>query len=263
MVIISLLICAAVGSVASFVAGLFGAGASLIILPFLMVYFSPIHQNLPYAIHTAAGTTLASICVIGLVGALKHFRERNYDRRLLFLVAPAYCIGALGGAYIAHLLPGYIMQKYIGVMLVLAGLMMMMVRGKAALVEISGAEIFLVGVGISIACSTAAIASGLLLIPYFILRAKHEPHTAKGTSMIVGTLFAVVASIGYAINGLQVVGFQKLSFGYIYLPVVIVFSITGLIFTPLGVTLSRKAPQQILKPIYMLYLLIVGIYFIL
>lgn len=252
-----------VGSAASFLAGLFGAGATLLILPFLMFYFTHIHGAPPFAIHTAAGTTIAIGAVVAFIGARRHFIARNYDTNIIKSVLPSYLIGGLSGAYISHFLSSHTLQNYIGCILVIAAIILCKPKNKATQRrQPKEPELFLLGLIIATACGAAAIATGLLMIPYLILRSGMEPHLAKGTSMIIGAAYAMVATIGFCSIGYTRVGYQDWTFGYIHLPAVVAFSLTACVMTPLGIKASKHAPKRILRPIYATYLALSGIYFI-
>lgn len=86
----------AIGLVAGVMAGLFGIGGGLLIVPALVVV-----ARMP--MHLATGTSLGALLLpAGLLGALVYYRAGNLHVKAALLIALGLLIGAWFGAHLAQ-----------------------------------------------------------------------------------------------------------------------------------------------------------------
>jgi hypothetical protein len=103
----------AIGLGAGILAGLFGIGGGLVIVPALML----LGKMTP---HRATGTSLAALLLpVGLLGALEYWKSGNVDARAAAWVALGLLAGAWVGANLALKLSGRGLQRGFAVFLVL------------------------------------------------------------------------------------------------------------------------------------------------
>ncbi len=108
----------AIGLAAGVLAGLFGIGGGVLIVPALM-YFG----GLP--IKTATGTSLMALLLpVGLLGAVAYWRAGHIEIRSGLLVAAGLFLGAWFGARLALSAPPAVMQKLFAVLLVIVAVRM-------------------------------------------------------------------------------------------------------------------------------------------
>jgi uncharacterized membrane protein YfcA len=106
------------GLLAGILAGVFGVGGGVIIVPAL-VYF------LGFSQHKATGTSLAVLLPpIGLAAVLEYHRHGNVDLRAAAVVAAGALVGAWAGAFLANRLPGPVLRLLFGVFVVIMGFYM-------------------------------------------------------------------------------------------------------------------------------------------
>jgi uncharacterized protein len=79
----------AIGAVVGFLAGLFGVGGGVIMVPFLVFALDKTQ-------HVAEGTALAVIVPTAIAGVIVHIRNRNVDLRVGALMA----LGGIAGGYL-------------------------------------------------------------------------------------------------------------------------------------------------------------------
>jgi uncharacterized membrane protein YfcA len=85
-----------IGLVAGVLAGLFGIGGGLLIVPALVLL-----ARMPILV--ATGTSLGALLLpAGLLGALVYYRAGNLDVRAALLIAIGLTVGAYFGAALAH-----------------------------------------------------------------------------------------------------------------------------------------------------------------
>jgi len=107
------------GVAAGTVAGLFGVGGGIIMVPLLVLLFG-------YEQHIAQGTSLAVMLPLSVAGCWRYAAKGNVE----WGVAVALGIGAVVGvtflgAPFAHHLEGSVLRKLFGVLLIVIGLNMM------------------------------------------------------------------------------------------------------------------------------------------
>ena len=114
----------ALGALAGTVAGLFGIGGGLIIVPVLMFSFGLQGINPDIIPHLAVGTSLATI-VFTSVSSIRSHNKHGAVRWDLFRPMTAGIVaGALVGAWTASLMSGRALELLIGIFVILVGLKM-------------------------------------------------------------------------------------------------------------------------------------------
>lgn len=102
-----------IGLAGGVLAGLFGIGGGILIVPALMLI-----GKLPPTM--ATGTSLAALLLpVGALGAWEYWRHGNVNIRAALIVALGLFLGAWFGARLANVLPGDVLRKLFAVFLVL------------------------------------------------------------------------------------------------------------------------------------------------
>jgi uncharacterized protein len=110
------------GVVAGIFSGLIGIGGGIIIVPVLVLLFG-------LSQHSAQGTTLAlMVPPIGLLAAMAYYKQGFVDLKIAAFVCMGFFIGGLLGAKLAIGIPGVILKKIFGV--VLLAVSVKMILGK-------------------------------------------------------------------------------------------------------------------------------------
>jgi uncharacterized protein len=98
-----------IGLLGGVIAGLFGVGGGIVIVPAL-IYWAGLSQ------HKATGTSLAVLLPpIGLAAVLEYYRHGNVDIRAAVLLAGSMFLGAWGGAVVANQMRGPHLRLAFGV----------------------------------------------------------------------------------------------------------------------------------------------------
>lgn len=102
------------GLLAGMFSALLGVGGGIILLPAMTLLFK-------VDMHRAAGTSLAVILPIALIGIWRHNSLGNVDARMAVLLGAGGAVGALIGAALADALPEPVLRRLFGaLMLVMA-----------------------------------------------------------------------------------------------------------------------------------------------
>src|SRR5437773_4054668 len=114
------LLVAVIGLVAGVVAGLFGVGGAIVIIPGLVLV-----AKLPS--HTASGTSLAALLLpVGLLGALEYYRRGQVNVPYAIILAAGLFVGAFVGAQLAGGVPEVALKRALGgLLLLVAGKMLL------------------------------------------------------------------------------------------------------------------------------------------
>lgn len=258
-----LLLYLALGAVAGLLAGLFGIGGGLIIVPVLVFSFT--YQGIPPEVltHMAVGTSLATI-VFTSISSVKAHQEKGGVRWDIFKpMAMGIIVGAVLGVFTAAELSGPVLQKVIGVFaLVMAAQMGFGLKPKPSR-DIPGSPGLIgAGAGIGWASAIFGIGGGSLSVP-FLSWCNVRMQQAVGTSAACGLPIAVAAAITNIYKGWEHPSLPEWSAGFIYLPAFLGIVITSVYFARVGAKLAHKLPADVLKRIFALLLLVVGCRFLL
>ena len=97
------------GSIAGILAGLFGIGGGIIIVPVLEVVLGLIGIDSSIRMHVSVATSLAIIIPTSISSALKHHKHQAIDFKIIKNWAPFILFGALFGTWIASQVHGHIL----------------------------------------------------------------------------------------------------------------------------------------------------------
>lgn len=259
----TLLIYLMLGAGAGLLAGLFGIGGGLVIVPVLIFTFTA--QGFPpeVLVHLAVGTSLATIIPTSISSLLTHHRKQGVNWSWFRLIAPGIVLGALLGAWTASLLSGLALQSIIGVFVLLVALQMGLnikpsPSGKTPPAPVMAAA----GGGIGWASAIFGIGGGTLSVP-FLTWCNAPMRQAVGTSAALGLPIALFGATGNVFAGWQHPQLPELSTGFIFWPAFAGIVLTSVPFAKLGARLAHFLPELLLKRLFALLLLLVGIRFLL
>lgn len=103
-----------VGAAGGFLGGLLGVGGGVIFVPAMVLFLGEEQQ-------VAQGVSLVAIVSTGLVGSVAHLRQDNVDAPVVAVVAPLAIVAALLGGWLANELPGDVLQRIFGVVILYVG----------------------------------------------------------------------------------------------------------------------------------------------
>jgi uncharacterized protein len=258
LVIASYVLLSAVGAL---LVGILGTGSALLLLPSLTLIFT---TTMPDAepLRLAAGTTMATIAVGAIAGAIAQHRLGQVDARLLRLMLPPYVVGGLAGPWLGRLLPTQALHVYVAGLIVLVAVLMLRSGGSSARnqrdFDSHRVEMRIVLLAIGVASSAAGVASGIFAIPY-LTRFTVPWRAIMGTSTAAAAVYAVCGALGYLTAGWSVPGRPPGSVGFVYLPAFFVMAITATVMTPLGVKLAKHVSERLLRRCFALFLIVVSI----
>ena len=248
----------AVGAIVGFLAGLFGIGGGLIIVPALTFLF--VAQGFPqtHLLHLALGTSLASITFTSVSSLRAHHAHRAVNWQIFRSITPGIIFGSLIGSFSASKLPSSALAVFFSVFVYFAATQIMVdIEPKAFRQLPGGAGTFLVGIIIGFVFSLVGGGGAILSVP-FMLYCNIKAHDAIGTSAAIGFPIALCGAAGYVFTGLTQPNLPTLSLGFVYLPALLWLVLASVLTAPFGARLAHRLPVKPLKKIFAVYLYVVA-----
>ncbi|MFA5940013.1 MAG: sulfite exporter TauE/SafE family protein [Sinimarinibacterium sp.] len=257
-----LLIFVVTGAGAGVLAGLFGVGGGLIMVPAL-AFVLP-HQDVPAAVYmqVAIGTSLAVISATSISSTLAHHRRGGVDWTVFLRFAPGLAAGAVAGAFVADLLSGDALRRIVGIGAVLVALQMSLKREgvQTAASGFKGAAIELLGAGglIGLLSAIVGIGGGSLTVPYLSQRGL-SMQRAVGTAAASGMPIAWAGAVGFVIAGWNADGVPAPHLGYVSLSAFAALAVASVACAPLGARLAHAVSPKTLRRAFAALLMLVGL----
>jgi uncharacterized membrane protein YfcA len=255
------------GALTGVLAGLFGVGGGIIMVPALIVLFTAQGVSPDVLTHVAIGSSLATISFTSLSSVRAHHRRSAVRWPLVLRLAPGVCAGVWSGAAIAHHLSGASLQKGFGVFLVLIATQMLLQktpRKPEAMAERLPSLPLMGAAGIVIGLLSAffGIGGGSLTVPFLTWRGVRMQQ-AVATAAAVGFPIAVAGACGFVWQGWENPALPKGSTGFVYWPAVIGIAATSVFFAGTGAKWAHVLDAQKLKQYFALFLFAIGVWFLL
>jgi uncharacterized membrane protein YfcA len=254
----SLLLLLLLGAVVGILAGLFGVGGGLIIVPVLILSLPLVGVDPSHTTHIAVGTSLATIVVTSMAAVHAHHKRHAVLWRTVGELTPGILLGAWMGGLLAGALGGDLLQRVFGGFALLVGLNLYFgVRTEAGDFSPGPLQNALVGGGIGLISALVGIGGGTMTVPY-LHRGGLEMSRAVATSSACGLPIALAGALSFIAMGWGKEGLPTGSSGYVYWPVALIIVASSSLSAPLGATLAHRLHGASLKRGFGIFLLLVG-----
>jgi uncharacterized membrane protein YfcA len=250
------------GACAGVLAGLFGVGGGIIIVPVLVLSFTAQGFDPQILTHLAVGTSLATIIFTSINSVREHHKKGAVRWPIFAWMSLGILIGAGLGALTATAIQGPLLQKIIGVFAICIAIQMGLefkpkpgreVPGKLGLTAAGGV--------VGWASAIFGIGGGSLTVPFLIWRSV-PMQQAVATSSATGLPIAAASALGFMLLGWNEPQLPAGSLGFVYLPAMAGIAITSMFFARFGARLAHRLSPRLLKRLFALLLLAVGINFL-
>ena len=237
----------ALGLVCGFLAGLLGIGGGMLMVPFLTLILSQRGVDAGMAVKMAIATSMATIMFTSIASVRAHHQRGAVRWDLVRGLAPGILIGGLlAGAGIFALLKGaWLAEK---------------LTKPAASRQMPGtAGQVGAGTGIGLLSGLVGAGGGFVSVP-FMTWCNVPMHKAVATSAALGFPIAVASTTGYLIGGWSLPTTLPGSFGYLYLPALVVIACASVTMAPLGVRTAHAMDVAQLKKVFASLLFLLAAY---
>ena len=245
----------ALGAATGFLAGLFGVGGGLVLVPVLLFLFDA--QNFPaeHAMHLALGTAMATILFTSLASMRKHHQHGAVNWRVVRTITPGILLGtALGTLFAASISP-----RGLGIFFTLfvyfaAAQILLDVRPHPSRQLPGFAGMSAVGTFTGWISSLVSIGGGTIVVP-FLVWCNVPLRNAIGTAAAIGFPIAVGATLGYIATGQNLHTLPAPNFGFVYLPALLWVALATVFTAPLGAKATHHMKVGLLRKLFAVLLI--------
>ncbi len=247
------------GALSGFLAGLFGIGGGMVIVPVLVYLLPTLGVPDSMLMSVTLGTSFATIVITTFASTQRHYKLGNIDWQALKYLAPSLMVTAyIAGSFISHLDRDIAIKIFAVLITYLAVKMFMSIKQAQQNKPLTPAVAILGGVGIGLAASSAGIGGGGFTVPFLNSRGV-SIKKAIGSSAFCSMALGLASTLSYIVHGWNVPNLPNYSLGYIYLPAVIGITLASFFTAKLGAKAVAKLPVPTLKRYFACLLIVIAI----
>ncbi len=241
-----------------FLAGLLGIGGGMMMVPFITLILSGRAVGPDLAVKMAIATSMATIIFTSISSVRAHHKRGAVRWELVKGLAPGIILGGfIASLGVFALLKGSSLALFFAVFVSFSATQMFLDKKPAPTRQVPGAA-GLIGAGSVIGFLSGLVGAGggFISVP-FMAWCNVAIHNAVATSAALGLPIALANVVGYVVAGQSVQNLPPHSFGYIWLPALLVIACCSVLTAPLGARAAHKLPVKQLKRVFasILYLL--------
>ena len=244
-----------------FLAGLLGIGGGMLMVPFLTILMSGRGVSPDLAVKMAIATSMATIIFTSISSVHSHHKRGAVRWDLVKGLAPGIVLGGIIASLgVFSLLKGSWLALFFAVFVSFSATQMLLDKKPAPTRQMPGTP-GLVGAGSVIGFLSGLVGAGggFVSVP-FMTWCNVAIHNAVATSAALGFPIALANVVGYVISGARVQGLPEGSFGYIFVPALVVIALVSVMMAPLGVKAAHALPVKQLKRAFACLLYILAAY---
>jgi uncharacterized membrane protein YfcA len=259
------------GIAVGLLAGLFGVGGGIIMVPILTFSFAQMHFPESILLHTAIGTSLTTILFTSFSSLFSHHRNGSVIWKFLFISIPWIILGTYLGSFLAASLRSKELNYIFIIFIFLFAIKMLFGKKKdnhselhtnnrEEMEQISFPKYWvqsIIGILIGFSSALVGVGGGVFTSTY-LLYLKTPIHRAIGTSAAIGFPIALSGGLSYIINGWNHSDLPNGSTGFVYWPAVLGLVVASMPFAYLGAKISHRLPKDRLRILFAFFLLIMG-----
>ncbi len=252
----------AIGLCTGFLAGLLGIGGGMLMVPFLTFILTAKGFPADYTVKMAVATSLATICLTSLSSVWAHHKRGAVLWPIVRVLAPGIVVGSIVGAQFAAALPGKLLGILFAIFVAFSATQMFIDRKPKPSRTLPGRlGTFSMGWLIGMLSSLVGAGGAFVSVP-FMTWCNVKIHDAVGTSSALGFPIALAGTLGYILAGQNLPPMPPGSFGFLYLPGLVVISIASICTAPLGARTAHRMDIRPLKKVFASILYVLAAYFL-
>ncbi len=252
---------AALGLLTGFLAGLLGIGGGMVMVPFLTLMLGDQGVSADLAVKMAIATSMATIIFTSISSVRAHHKKGAVRWDLVKGLAPGIVMGsflASMGAFAA--LKGSYLALFFALFVGFSATQMFLDKKPAPNRQVPCTP-GLLGAGgvIGFLSGMVGAGGGFVSVP-FMTWCNVAIHNAVATSSALGFPIALANVIGYVVAGQDVPNLPEHSFGYLWLPGLVVIASCSVFMAPMGASAAHKLPVKQLKRTFAFVLYVLAAY---
>jgi len=246
------------GAIAGYLAGMFGVGGGLVLVPVLMFLFDAQRFPAEHLLHLALGTSMAAILFTSLASLREHHRHGAVNWRVVRNITPGILLGTGIGALLAASIPTSGLAVFFALFVYSVAAQILRDKRPHAARQLPGATgMTLTGMLTGCLSSLVSIGGGSIVVP-FLVWCNIPLRNAIGTSAAIGFPVAVGGTIGYVFIGLNIHMLPAYSLGFVYLPALFWIALASSFTAPLGAKATHQMKTGPLRKLFALLLLVLA-----
>ena len=245
--------------VVGFMAGFFGIGGGLIMVPILFYIFSFAGIEQVFIMHLALGTSFSIIIPTSIISTMTHMKFKAVDFSIVKTFGAFVAIGVVFGTIFAVSLKTSSLVLFFSIMTMLFSLYFLTAKEKINPRPRKINLIYRVICGFLSGFLSApmGIAGGVINTP--VLKMFGYPiKVAIGCSAAVGFVIALIGAIGFAVSGSYLNINVPLSLGFINIPTFLIFVPITMFMAKIGAKTVHKFDKRLIGKLFGIYLFIVS-----
>jgi uncharacterized protein len=248
------------GVVAGLIAGLFGVGGGIVIVPILFWIFTSLNFPNEILMHMAVGSSLATIIPTSIASARANYRRGSIDITVIKKWGCGMFLGALLGGLSGKFFSTNELKYVFAFVAFIVALNMFIkkplkFRNQLPISKIANTFISLI---VGFVSSLMGVGAGTIGVPSLI-SLSIPIRRAIGTASALGLFISIPGTIALAFAGFNVPNKPPLSIGYVNLIAFFIMFPLTVFFAPIGVKIAHLINQRIMKIIFGIFLIITSI----
>mgnify|MGYP001319851496 FL=1 len=250
---------AASAVVTGFMAGFFGIGGGLIMVPILFYIFSFAGIEQAFIMHLALGTSFSIIIPTSIISTMTHMKFKAVDFNIVKTFGVFVAIGVVFGTIFAVSLKTSSLVLFFSIMTMLFSFYFLTTKEKINPTPRKINLIYRVVCGFLSGFLSApmGIAGGVINTP--VLKLFGYPiKVAIGSSAAVGFVIALIGAIGFAVSGSYLNINVPLSLGFVNIPTFLIFVPITMFMAKIGAKSVHRFDKRLIGKLFGIYLFIIS-----
>ena len=250
---------AASAVVSGFMAGFFGIGGGLIMVPILFYLFSFAGIEQTFVMHLALGTSFSIIIPTSIISTMTHMKFKAVDFNIVKTFGVFVAIGVVFGTVFAVSLKTSSLVLFFSIMTMLFSIYFLTTKEE---IDPKPRKINLIyrvicGFLSGFLSAPMGIAGGVINTP--VLKMFGYPiKVAIGCSAAVGFIIALIGALGFASSGSYLNINVPFSLGFINIPTFLIFVPITMFMAKIGAKTVHKFDKRLIGKLFGIYLLIIS-----
>ena len=245
--------------VVGFMAGFFGIGGGLIMVPILFYLFSFAGVEQAFVMHMAIGTSFSIIIPNSIISTITHMKFKAVDFSIVKTFGFFVVIGVVLGTIFAVSLKTSSLVLFFSIMTMIFAIYFLIEKEKInpAPRKINLIYRVICGFLSGFLSAPMGIGGGVFNTPIFKMFG-YPINVAIGTSAAIGLLIAIIGALGFAISGTYFNINVPLSLGFVNIPTFLIFVPITMFMAKIGAKTVHKFDKRLIGKLFGIYLFIVS-----
>jgi uncharacterized membrane protein YfcA len=248
------------GCVAGILAGLFGIGGGIVIVPVLEAALGFLGVDAAIRMHVAVATSLATIIPTSISSARAHHSRQAVDVDIVKKWAVFVFGGALLGAWIAAQVHSNVLALVFATLAAMMAAKMVFYPKSRNLTGGLPKAAWVYTIPTMIGCFSSMMGIGGGVLSVTTLTIFNVPiHRAVGTAALIGLVIAIPGTLGFIFTGLSDARVPPGSIGYVNLVGFALIAPITVLLAPLGAKIAHRFSEKHLSMLFGTFLVVASV----